>query len=148
MGERCGVSLKGLQAGDMLPSRHMRRNDTQPCTPVTITTSRHSDGRPRKYMRCTGTSAAEPVSGGLSMRTGTIIASVVGGVCGVALLWAGICLFTRHADAAPDGAPTQPACQYLFTHVPCSPALHASAKSCWRPLVCSTRAAGNPALLH
>lgn len=65
-------------------------------------------------MHCTGTSAAEPVSGGLSMRTGTIIASVVGGVCGMALLWAGICLFTRHADAAPDGAPMQPACQYLL----------------------------------
>lgn len=55
MGERCGVSLKGLLASDMMPSRHMRRNDRQPCAPVTFTKRRQSDEQVHalhRHQRC------------------------------------------------------------------------------------------------
>lgn len=61
-------------------------------------------------MHRTGASASTPVSGGLSTRTGIIIAGVVGGISGLALLWVGICLFSRRAERQPDppAAPMEP----------------------------------------
>ena len=66
--------------------------------------------RKRAHMQRAGASTSTPVSGGLSTRTGIIIAGVMGGISGLALLWVGICLFSRRAERQPDppAAPVEP----------------------------------------
>ena len=87
----------------------------------------------RSHLHRAGASTSTPVSGGLSTRTGIIIAGVVGGISGLALLWVGICLFSRRAERQPDppAAPVEP--KAPESHAP--PFMEQPLKSTALPLV-------------
>lgn len=73
------------------------------------------------------------MSGGLSTRTGIIIAGVVGGISGLALLWVGICLFSRRAERQPDPPATPVEPKAPESHAP--PFMEQPLKSTAIPLV-------------
>ena len=86
------------------------------------------------FLHRPGASTSTPVSGGLSTRTGTIIAGVVGGISGLALLWVGICLSSRRAERQPDPPAAPMELKAPESHAP--PFMEQPLKSSDIPVVC------------